>query len=271
MTTVGTRVRAASVTAFVLLVTASWLTTLPAQAATPTPSSTVQPSPTPQPTTATAGSAVVLPLTLDSSSARSGDSVTVSFKGWKSDTCSLYYDDGTQPTGSCTATDDVLTGSLVVPTSATPNTAVPITACPTNCTSDNFIATRSLTIEPAFVTTHSTGAQAGGVLPLKKRPHHRRRTTTTTTPATAPSTSSRTTAFVIGGAVVVFLGSVLGLLLLRRRPPAVGQPPQITLVPHPDPGVVTLDPANMVIDLDARITIRLRPDAGRCRTESMQR
>jgi hypothetical protein len=266
MATVGTRIRSATVTAAVLLVTASGLATAPAlHAASPAP------SPTPQVTTNAAGTAVALPLTLTPKSARPDDSVAVSFQGWKSDTCSLYFDDGTQPTGSCTANNGVLTGSLIVPTDAAPNTSVPITACPTNCTSDNFTGTAPLTIEPPLTTTQSTGTRAGGVIPTKKRPHHRHRTSTTATTVTAPSTSGHATAFVIGGASLVFLGSVIGLLLLRRRPPTLGQPPDIDLIPRPDPGVVTVEPASEAIDLDAHITIRLRPDEGRCRVEAMQR
>jgi hypothetical protein len=254
MATVGSRLRSFMVTAFVVLVTASGIGSGQAYAAAPTP------SPTPQPTT---GTAVALPLTLDPTSAHPGDSVAVSFEGWKSETCSLYYDQSTVPTGSCTANNGVLTGSLVVPTDATPNTDVPITACPTDCTSDNFTAVGSLAIVAPLATTQPTKAPTRGVVTTKPPPRHQQ--------LAASSTSSHVTAFIAGGAGLLFIAAVLGLLLLRRRPPTIGQPPDITLVPHPDPGVVTVDPDSARRNVDARITIRLRPDEGRCRVEAMQR
>jgi hypothetical protein len=267
MTTVGTRLRSSAVTAAVVLVTASWLAAAPtAHATAPAPSSTAQPSPTPQPTTAAAGTAVSLPLGLDPTSARPGDTVAVTFQGWKSDSCFLYVDQGTAPTGSCTASNGILTGSLIVPTDATTKPAVLITACPTNCVSDNFTGTASLKVLAPLATSRPTGGQVGGAVTITP-PHHRRRHQRA---APVTSTSSHTTAFVAGGAAVVFIASVLGLLLLRRRPPTMGQPPDIELVPHADPGVVTVDPAHSVRDLE-RVTIRLRPDTGRCRVEAMQR
>jgi hypothetical protein len=197
--------------------------------------------------------------------------VAVSFEGWKSDSCFLYVDHSTEHTGSCTSPKGVLAGSLIVPPNATTNSAVLITACPTNCTSDNFTGTASLNILPPLVASQPTGGLVGGVVTLKP-PHHHRRHHHSVAPAAAPvSASSHTTAYVVGGAVVVFIASVLGLLLLRRRPPAIGQPPDIDLVPHPDPGVVTVDPTTAASHPDVRTTIRLHRDEGHCRVEAMQR
>jgi hypothetical protein len=237
-------------------------------AATSDPGSTAQPSPTPQATTTPGGTPDALELTLDPTSAHPGDTVTVSFTGWKSESCLLYFDNATQSTGSCAAPDGVLAGSLVVPGDATPNTVEPITACPTDCTDDNFRAIGSLSILPlSSATSQPTKSRSDGAPATKPPSHHKPQH------QAATSSADHTTTLVAGGAVVVVIASVLGLLLLRRRPPTIGQPPDVTLVPHPDPGVVTIDPHpdTATPPIHARITIRLRPDPGHCRVEAMQR
>jgi uncharacterized Zn-binding protein involved in type VI secretion len=256
MATVGRRLRSLTVTAAIVLVTASGLATSAAHAATTDPTSTAQPSPTPPTITATqttSGSQ----LTLSRASARPGDSAGVSFDHWDFKSCALDFQQVQQP---CTVQNGVLSGTVTVPSDTRPNPAVPITACPTECNGDNTIATGSLTIAAPAAATQPTRRHAGGAVAVKPPPHH----TTTTT-----SASGHSTALIGGGAIVLVLASV-GLLMLRRRPPTTGLPPDIDLVPRPDPGVVTVDPA-AAKDLHAGVTIRLRPDSGRCRVEAMQR
>jgi hypothetical protein len=263
MTPLGIGIRSATVTAAVVLATSSWLTTAPAHAAAPDPTATAsaQPSPTPSPTTSFTGTTDGPGLTLDPTSARPGDSVAVSFDGWDFKSCALTYDDETpQPTSTCTPVNGVLNGSVTVPSDATPGTDVQITACPTACNGDNSIVTGLLTIVAPFVTTPPT--QVATVVVTVPPPPPAQQTAT--------PTSGHSTALIAGGAVVLVLASVLGLLLLRRRPPTIGQPPDIDLVPRPDPGVVTVDPAR-ASQIHAQITIRLRPDEGHCRVEAMQR
>jgi hypothetical protein len=272
MTPSGLGIRSAAVTAAVVLATAGGLATAPAHAAAPDPTATAsaQPSPTPSSTTSPAGTTDGPGLTLDPTSARPGDSVSVSFDGWDFKGCALDYDQAAQPTSTCTVVNGLLSGTVTVPRDATPNTSVPIAACPTECTGDNTIATALLTILPPLATSQPTAGPAGGAVPVKPPPTHRHRAAPSTSRHTATATPSHTSTLVAGGGVVVFLGSALGLLLLRRRPPTIGPPPDIQLVPRPDPGVVTVDPAR-ASQIHAQITIRLRPDEGHCRVEAMQR
>jgi hypothetical protein len=264
MTTVGIRLRNATVTAAVVLVTASGLTAAPAAyaATAPDPSSTAQPSPTPPPTTSPSETTRGTQLTLSATSALPGDTVTVSLSGWRFETCFIYYDDSTVQTGNCQPENEHASVVLTVPKTAQPNPKAPITACATTECTDSTFGDSELTVFLAIPTpvTSSPSKKSQGI-----------GTTTHISPPAVPvrSTSGHSTALVGGGAIVLFIASA-GLVLLRRRPPTIGPPPVIDLVPRPDPGVVTVDPA-ATQNLDARITIRLRPDEGHCRVEAMQR
>jgi hypothetical protein len=270
MMTSGIGIRSATVTAAVVLATAGWLTTTaPAQAAAPDPTATAQPSPSATSTTSSGATTGEPGLTLTPRTARPGDPVSVTFERWDFKSCALAYDDETlQPPSTCTPLDGVLTGSVTVPSDASPDTGVTIAACPTACNGDNTIVTGELTVAAPLVTTAPTQTQSqsqslGRVAPVV--------TAKPPPPVQATSsTSGHTATLVAGGAVVVFLASALGLLLLRRRPPTIGPPPDIHLVPRPDPGVVTVDPTKAAGHIE-HITIRLRPDEVHCRVEAMQR